>query len=77
MSRWNHQSIENSTFETQEEVATKHINIIIEKDFLAFFEHRIYISILIMSGLTSMFEYLCRNWKGGNGAYQKIQESGE
>ncbi len=25
-------------------------------------------------GLTSMFEYLCRNWKGKNGTYQRIQK---
>jgi len=27
--------------------------------------------------LTSTFEYLCINWKGGNGAYQWIQKLGE
>jgi hypothetical protein len=27
--------------------------------------------------MTSMFEYLCINWKGGNGGYQWIQEFGE
>jgi hypothetical protein len=30
-----------------------------------------------MKGLTSMFEYLCKNFKGRNGAYQKIKEFGE
>jgi hypothetical protein len=27
--------------------------------------------------MTSMFEYMCKNWKGGNGTYQRIQEYGE
>jgi len=37
----------------------------------------IYISILIQKGLTSMYEYMCRNWKGRNGAYHRMQEYGE
>ncbi len=44
-------------------------NKILHNECLSCFYYRIYISISILKGLTSMFEYMCRNWKRGNGAY--------